>query len=195
MVLYLYEGDHRTISETFVRKACTLFIEEKKLAHTFLDLERAVIARTENGKPYFTGSPIHFSVSHTGSVWACLISRFNVGLDIQEERQVDCNRLAARIFTREEQEYVLQHGLSSFFDVWTFKEACVKYLGTGIAKDFCQFSVIQEGKLIKEIDLFGDHCFLTSLEVRHGIKCAICSSVMDLIEVSTIEKKREKKEC
>ena len=43
------------------------------------------VVRAERGKPYFPNTPsIHFSVSHSGDIFACAFSDEPVGVDIQE---------------------------------------------------------------------------------------------------------------
>lgn len=98
-------------------------------------------ARTERGKPYAAGLPVHFSVSHSGERILCAVCDSPVGADIERIRPVReslirrvCNDRAGG-----EYSYVCESGISDeerlrrFFLVWTGKEAYVKYLGTGIA--------------------------------------------------------------
>ena len=57
------------------------------------------IAVTPRGKPYFPGSPWHFSISHTRGHAFCVLSRSPVGLDAESlERRIDL-RLADKILS------------------------------------------------------------------------------------------------
>ncbi len=113
---------------------------------------RLSIKRTESGKPYFSNLNINFSVSHSNDVWACLMADFNVGLDIQEERTVAYEKISKRFFVKDEYEYIREKGKEAFFDIWTGKEAFVKYTGNGFAKEgFDTFKVICNGEIAKEI--------------------------------------------
>ena len=102
---------------------------------------RVKIRRLEGGKPVLAepaDTGIHFSVSHTGNLFACVIAGGEVGLDIQETRRTNADRLARRYFTNEENRWLAQSGLttddtSAFFRLWTRKEAYAKYTGRGLA--------------------------------------------------------------
>ena len=62
------------------------------------------VARAERGKPYFPNTPsVHFSVSHSGDIFACAFSDAPVGVDIQEykhrpDEAERCKKIAARFF-------------------------------------------------------------------------------------------------
>ena len=42
------------------------------------------IRRTQRGKPYFVGSPLHFSISHTKKHVFCALSDRPIGIDAEE---------------------------------------------------------------------------------------------------------------
>lgn len=182
MVIYTYEGAHNNLGDVLVKKALACFagnvgipISQEMLAHTN-------ICRTKRGKPYFEELPVHFSVSHSGGLWACLMSEHPVGLDVQEERSVNYQKLAGRYFTEEECAYVDAHGASGFFIVWTLKEACVKYFGTGLAVDLRRISVILNGKPAAEVHSDGQWGFPVIFDLRGeipGMRCAHCSGKKD----------------
>ncbi|MDR0424639.1 MAG: 4'-phosphopantetheinyl transferase superfamily protein, partial [Clostridiales Family XIII bacterium] len=112
------------------------------------------IAFGQYGKPFFAQFPhIKFSVSHSGGLWACLMCGFEVGLDIEDTRQraeragFDWLGIARRFFAQDECGYVEGGGrpeeaLSRFFEIWTKKEAYVKYTGRGIGGGLRGFSVL-----------------------------------------------------
>lgn len=81
---------------------------------------------SETGKPCFTDSPLHFSLSHSGAYAAVLISDTPCGVDIEQLRPVS-KRLAARCMHPEE----LAAGMD-FFEVWTKKECIAKLDGSGM---------------------------------------------------------------
>lgn len=106
-------------------------------------LEDTTILRTSEGKPYLASGGRCFSVSHCGSVFACVTSEENVGLDIQFNRSIDTDRIAARYFTEEEQEYI-NNTEDGFFRIWTRKEAMAKYTGIGLGAVLSGQSVLNE---------------------------------------------------
>ena len=55
------------------------------------------IAIAEKGKPYFAGSPWHFSISHTKHHAFCALSRKAVGLDAEELDRTVHLKLAEKI--------------------------------------------------------------------------------------------------
>lgn len=98
----------------------------------------ASIKTTEGGKPYIEGFR-HFSISHTGSIWAVLIDGRECGLDIQLAKKCDICAIARRVYHPEETAMV--EGLAAdsqsaaqdaFFRVWTRREALVKALGLSV---------------------------------------------------------------
>lgn len=147
MYLYVYEryqggegGRQRT--EELVRRAAEQYIWEERLS---LGTVSGEILRTERGKPYFKEVPIEFSVSHTGSLWVCLIDREPVGVDVQKIRPCRRDKIAERYYTRDEQEYVAAMGENGFFQIWARKEAYVKFTGDGITEKMKEVSTLKDG--------------------------------------------------
>ncbi len=68
-----------------------------------------------------------------------MIADSDIGVDIEK---IDCCKryelIVKKFFSKNEKEYVRQKANTneSFFEVWTKKEAYVKYLGMGIDKNF-----------------------------------------------------------
>ena len=96
------------------------------------------IQRTEKGKPFIVYgdsgkavSDVHVSVSHSGGYWACVVSDQVCGLDLQEMRPAEWERLAARFFSKQEGRYIKEAGLEGFYELWTRREALAKYTGLG----------------------------------------------------------------
>jgi len=104
------------------------------------------IIKTVTGKPEFASYPAHLSISHSGDYFALAISSRPVGIDLQEHRPVEAEKLAHRFFHPEEEAYVLAGGefdkVMRFYRIWTAKEAYVKMTGTGIDGQFSKFSVL-----------------------------------------------------
>jgi len=124
MVLYIYKGTDLkgTRGEALVKRAWSLYTGK---------MDSPEIKRTAKGKPYFENSNISFSISHSGELWVCLFAHFNVGVDIQMIKDGHLQEIAARFFTKAEAETVRQEGRKAFYRIWTSREACGKYAGTG----------------------------------------------------------------
>jgi len=151
-----------------------------------------MIQREAKGKPYFADlsggkykgkSAVHYSVSHSGNWWGCLMAEEPVGFDMEVCREkINYEKIAQRFFTKEECEWIHSYGLDAFFDIWVRKEAYVKYLGSGLGEGLDSFSVIENGHLAQMVsakkDEGGKHlsCFIQSCEIQDGVKAAYCSS-------------------
>ena len=79
------------------------------------------------GKPVFTDSPLHFSLSHSGKFAAVLLSDAPCGVDVELAREPVEERLARRVLTERERAAGLD-----FYDVWTRKECVGKLDGRGL---------------------------------------------------------------
>lgn len=86
------------------------------------------------GKPYFVGSGVHFSLSHSGRYALCALGSDPVGCDIQRIRQVE-ERTVRRVLCDEEWRHYmsLSDGRERFFfGAWTVKESFLKLTGQGL---------------------------------------------------------------
>lgn len=93
---------------------------------------------SSTGKPYLTVFPYYeFSISHTRNAVAAAVSDKPVGVDVEKVRDV-AGGLAKRVFSENEMAWLNETAEMKdrrFFDIWTKKEALVKYHGTGLMKD------------------------------------------------------------
>ena len=100
----------------------------------------AEIKKGPHGKPYFPGTDIHFNKSHSGDFKVLAIAETPVGVDIEKVRKADL-RVAKR-FCENEYNYITQKDSEHrFFEVWTKKEAYLKYKGTGLNGGLDSFDV------------------------------------------------------
>ena len=92
------------------------------------------IAIAEKGKPYFAGSPWHFSISHTKHHAFCALSRKAVGLDAEELDRTVHLKLAEKILSPMEwQQYeAAADKHRAFLTFWVLKEAQAKLPGAGL---------------------------------------------------------------
>lgn len=193
MYLYLYRGGRRD-SEGLVRSALLDYAARKELdipGHILLNVS---ISKGEKGKPFFTGlqgpdekrePAVHYSVSHSGELWGCLMAEEPVGFDMEVIRErVNYDKIAKRFFAEEECKLVLSAGLEAFFDVWVRKEAYVKYLGSGLATGLDTFSVAEGGKLASRAILTDEagrrdssgmaSAIILPCSIGDGVKAAYC---------------------
>lgn len=98
------------------------------------------------GKPYLIDYPgINFSLSHSGNMAVLAISNSEVGIDVQERRGYQ-EKVAKRFY--HEREIAVIDAISDpaekancFYQMWTAKEAYIKFTGKGMGQDLRSFGV------------------------------------------------------
>ncbi len=117
-----------------------MLAEECRIAPECLQFDR-----DENGKPFLRNFDIHFNLSHSGDYVLCAIHKQLIGADIEALREVKPS-LSARICTKEEAAWCGEDS-AKLLQVWTAKEAYLKYLGIGLRIAPREIAVIHDGKL------------------------------------------------
>ena len=89
----------------------------------------------EYGKPYFKERPdIHFSISHSGEYAAIVLSDSEVGIDIQQVREIK-PKLVEKLCDEAERRYVYESvdKDKAFITLWALKESYIKAIGRGMS--------------------------------------------------------------
>ena len=163
MRLYHYKSEEhpstpgwRTGGETgsFFNSALTDYIEKsgRKVPEPLLGGGSPAIGRGAYGKPFFSDpwlEGIFFSLAHTRGYLILCFSDGETGVDCENTTArpgIDSRyaRIAERCFTDDELAYVAAGtagAVERFFEIWTAKEAYMKYTGKGFAEGFKSFSV------------------------------------------------------
>ena len=105
------------------------------------------IKSKENGKPYFEGIDICFSISHSKTMAALAVAPTEVGIDIERlDKNRDYLDLAKRYFTENEYERIKESTdvKDTFVKYWTAKEAYIKYTGEGFKNGVKYFEAVFE---------------------------------------------------
>lgn len=130
----------------------------------------------EKGKPYIDGFDF-FSISHTGSAWAVLISEAECGLDIQETRKCNMLSVAERFYHPDDAasvEAALREdevqGADMFFRLWARREALVKAAG-GSAADSSVPSVLTDAVRMDGIDYIIRDASIPGMSELHAAVC------------------------
>ncbi len=114
------------------------------------------ILKGEHSKPYVLNIPAHFSVSHSGQYTVVAISDRPIGIDLEVIRDFSAI-LARKLFNEDELRYIAGNGPSRkkstmqrcFYEIWTAKEAYLKYKGTGLSGGVNSFEFkLENGKAI-----------------------------------------------
>ncbi len=121
-----------------------------------------VLGRLENGKPVIISPEGYFiSVSHSGEVTAAVISDTPVGLDIEEIREIDFEKIKKGFFSESDSEKISD--LATFFEFWVKKEAESKVSGEGVFKNRKKDISMTFTSLTAEISDFAEKPFSGTL--------------------------------
>ncbi len=126
---------------------------------------------TVHGKPYFNEIKRHFNISHTKNMVACVTGESPVGIDCQCFRKVN-DKTARKVLTKKEyDEYEKAAFKEDYFaNVWSFKEAFVKFLGSGIRYSLNSISLLGENSVfalfedMKVVSKKFDNIYLTAIQ-------------------------------
>lgn len=180
MYLFILKHSRRDTTPELIRKCLKKYVREKDIDLPDTDVS---ITYAENGKPYFPDLQIHFSVSHSGDYWACAFETEPIGFDIEDLNTKKNklrlqDRIAKRYFTKQEYEYINQNRGDSFFEIWVRKEAYVKYKGSGIKEGLSTFNLVEEGKLLSQLE----DTYIESFKVKPKLFGAYCAKNRLLLE-------------
>ena len=139
--------------------------------------EKAEFAKSEHGKPYIVGYPIHYNISHSGQYVVLVTEDNEVGVDVQEKKSLRMDAIARRFFAKEEwKAYSEANGEEErerlFFYIWCRKEAYGKYLGTGLSTEVLQTNVLSDLTDVQFIEY----------EAAEGYQISICCGKEESIE-------------
>ena len=171
--IFFYEGE---LAGEDLRRSLTLSAVSAYCAEHNIEFDEteAVISKGEKGKPYIAGLPVHFNVSHTGSMWMCMAGPEPCGVDIQLLKECDYEKIAGRHFSPQEQDYVRLWGIDGFFRIWTRREAYGKYTGEGFYGKMPPF-VDSEGNLVEHTG----GAYLKEIYIADDIFCVYCTGGKD----------------
>lgn len=109
------------------------------------------LAYTAAGKPYFPGSGIDFSITHSGQLVLCaLADQGHVGIDAEQVKPVTI--IAFRdYFTEAEWTLLMQelHPDELFYRLWTRKEVVLKAMGAGMLGSLQQIEVLNNPVVVQ----------------------------------------------
>lgn len=126
--------------ESIYSKALLIFILNQ---YYKVDVESIKLFTNDYGKPYLFGeNNIYFNITHSGDYIVCAISDKEIGVDLQYKNIFEYERLVKRFFSLEERKRI--KSLDIFYEVWSKKEAYLKYLGIGLVKGLDFFSIYDE---------------------------------------------------
>lgn len=141
-----------------------------------LDISPRLLAfvRAPHGKPYIpfeNSTRICFNLSHSGDFIAIATGATEVGIDIEQHRDLDCMEEVARDCFDAKEYHFLQNGGTAekqerFFSLWTRKEALLKGMGSG-------FQLPHNGKARQRSKALEDGWKISSIFAPGGYSAAI----------------------
>ena len=141
-----------------------LTVRMRIMAETGLKNEEISFDYGEHGKPFLHGrEDFQFSFSHAGGYVAFVCGKRSVGVDI-ERTDREKENIARRHFTENEYEAIYTRREKTFAEIWTAKEAYVKYLGTGLSKGLNTFDVLDDST----------GCRFVSFDIPGGYNATVC---------------------
>lgn len=145
-------------------------------------------------KPYLIGNPeAHFNISHSGDFVAAAFDNEDIGIDIEEVKEMEYEEIVERFFTKEELEWIrsveLKDKLLCFYKLWTLKEAYVKFKGKGMNISFDSFGFKADyKKSLYELNNSNEKVFFNNYEAGDLYELSLCSRKKDMhVEEITYE--------
>jgi 4'-phosphopantetheinyl transferase len=96
--------------------------------------------RNSYGKPYVKNVDLSFNISHSGNKVVCAFGKDEVGVDVEEIREINYLEFAS-VFSDNEVEQIIEKGQLKFFELWTKKEALSKGVGKGFSISFSEMII------------------------------------------------------
>jgi len=148
------------------------------------DINEAVLFDyTEKGKPILKDYPhIHFNLSHSNSIAACVVNDTPVGVDVQQIKNVS-DKVAGRVLT-EKELLTFKSSLAPieyFCKIWTIKESFLKRSGQGITTDLREISADD----LKEIITFRGLNYF----------CSVCGQFLSEVVIKRVGREDFEKLC
>lgn len=123
------------------------------------------------GKPHLLQmcheEEIYFNISHSGAwIFLAFSLESKVGIDVEERKELtNYQRIARTVFSSEEYEFLLESDdIDVFYDIWTAKEAYIKWIGQGLSYDLKSFSVVES--LYSQYNKMGTHYMICPLHEK-----------------------------
>ena len=101
-----------------------------------IDYQKLTFYTNSNGKRYINNKKIYFNISHKNNYVTTVISKKEIGIDIEEVKDID-TKIIKKITTTHEEKYISEDKNKKnerFIEVYTLKEAYIKMLGENISK-------------------------------------------------------------
>lgn len=141
--------------------------------------------KNEYGKPFLKDIPLYFNISHAGEWVACALGSEEIGIDIEQVKEIDMD-IAKRFFCTCEYESLMKKDeekrLEFFYIIWTLKESYIKWLGTGLSKPLDSFYFKINNQHIQCVDKSYKTVPNFKQYSIEGYKLSVCSKTSKFVE-------------
>ncbi len=130
----------------------------------------------ENNKPYIKDrDDLYFNLSHSGEVAIAVVSKKELGCDIEKIRPYS-EEVAKRCFAKEERAYInkAKNKDEAFTRIWVYKESFIKAIGKGLALKLSSFSATPTPAGIKLIQNIDPREWIIEEKPMEGYILAVC---------------------
>lgn len=121
------------------------FLNRELSKRTKVSFENLHISTNQYDKPYVSGNPVFFNLSHSNNFWGIVFCEdIEIGIDVEHvNEQKNFRDIIQYYFTDKEQTKVLEaeSQVYKFYEIWTRKEALLKTMGVGINYQLNQLDV------------------------------------------------------
>ena len=146
--------EHKNMEQMIGEK----LLETGLLQEYGLKLSSEPKATGEHGKPFLSLQPkIHYNITHSGKYVMCILAGQEVGIDVQQHRRANYERMLERMVPQDMIREILDgdEPEKAFFTQWVLREAYIKWTGEGLSRDLRTIS-LDEGSYIL-LDLGEDY--------------------------------------
>ncbi|MFC0031676.1 4'-phosphopantetheinyl transferase family protein [Micromonospora chaiyaphumensis] len=128
--------------------------------------------RGPHGRPTLPGEPLHLSVTHAGDLVGVAVTAAGpVGLDVEQEVELDWRRLARRIQAPGEADPIRSR--AGFLRCWTRKESVLKATGDGLRVPMSEVAIGPGPTLLRYRSRVRPPAHLTDLPAPPGYAAAL----------------------
>lgn len=144
-----------------------------------IDYSKINICKNKYGKPFIENQEdIYYNLSHSGEWVVCALHTNEIGVDVEQVKTIDFD-FATHFFTKSESDFLFQSNYtdqtSAFYDLWTLKEAYIKYKGKGLSIPLDSFSFTFDPDPVFHSDTETKKLYFKLYPVIEGYQIAVCS--------------------
>ncbi|MDX2362356.1 MAG: 4'-phosphopantetheinyl transferase superfamily protein [Crocinitomicaceae bacterium] len=189
--------NYQVINAVFVKSILEVYTK-KEVATEELEVNA-------HGKPFlnpeiFNG--LHFNKSNTKDHIVLAIAKFPLGIDLEPVRETFKESILKRIVHPE--DHLKIESAAQFYQLWSIKEAFVKYIGTGlhvplkevmisrIDGDFIEVKSSEQKAEIRSVEVVKDHvCYVASSNAFSAKIEVVDHTISEQILIEQLRKSQE----